>query len=88
MSVSEMCVDNAIRKSYVVHKMAEYNAIDNDINDNIIVVVNMKNSGLFFGYKKDGNWYDENDQLVQNCNDIISFFDFPIPAFFAKRKQH
>lgn len=86
MSSSEFCINSFMRKSYIQHKIMEYNIIDNDIIDNVIVVVNMKNRGLFFGYKRDNNWYEENGQLVENQDNVISFFDFPIPAFFAKRK--
>jgi hypothetical protein len=79
------CIDNLDCSSQIIHKVVEYNVNQNDIGDGYLVVIHMKDSALFFGYKKDSKWYDESDKLIENQENIISFFDMPLPGFFKKR---
>lgn len=85
MSVTERCVDNDNCAESLTHKMVEYNARKVDINDDYIVLINMRGQGLFFGYKHGDDWYTEEKFKIENTEDIISFFDTPLPGFFARR---
>jgi len=87
IGVEERCVDSNNALDYVKHNIIEYNNRKIDIGDNYLVVINMKNSPLFFGYKKEGKWYTDGDELIENEEDIISFFDHPLPAFYCKRHK-
>ncbi|MCK9442801.1 MAG: hypothetical protein M0Q13_15440 [Methanothrix sp.] len=69
-----------------VHKMIEYNAKVYEPSDNYIVILNIRGSSTIFGYMKNNCWYTEDDELIENKEDIISYFDLPIPYFFGKRK--
>lgn len=79
------CIDNDNCERSLTHKIIEYNAKLNEIDDGYSVIVNMKNRTSFFGYKMGDKWYDDHDEEIENINDIISFFDCPIPGFFARR---
>lgn len=86
-NINKRNIDSDQCESTIVHKMVEYNINLNDIDDEYIVAINMKNTPIFFGYKKKDQWYRENDELIENKEDIVSFFDFPIPSFFGRRKK-
>jgi hypothetical protein len=88
MDTSERNIDSNKYIDSIEHKIIEYNIRGSiDIVDGYTVIINMKEMPLFFGYKKENKWYMDSGELVENPEDIVSFFDMPTPAFFGKRKK-
>jgi len=87
MNIEERNIDSDKCRDSIVHKVVEYSICGTvDIIDGYTVIINMKEMPLFFGYKKENKWYMDTGKLIENPEDIVSFFDSPIPSFFGRRK--
>jgi hypothetical protein len=86
-SVSHRCVDLPDAAPAIKHQVIEHNFQHTDVDDNYIVLLNIKSHVPVIAFKIKDKWYSDWDgkELEVPSEDIISFMELPYFGFFKKR---